>query len=97
MNPLFAVRWASDQVEDEWIRPAVSCRWNDPEGEMALDDTAMREALLERLIGEMTQLAASSRTAEQHLRLIDLSLARLASQMERLEGRQDVVVEQRRG
>lgn len=96
-NPLFAVRWAQDQIEDEWIRPAVACRWNNPEGEMAIDDAAMREALLERLIGEMTQLAHASRTTEQHLRLIDLSLARLATQMERLEGRPYVVVEEHRG
>lgn len=85
INPLLAVRWAGDQIEDEWIRPAVGCEWFCPEGgRMALDDDGMREALLERALAELAHLRQSDMVLERRLALIDGHLERLVVRIDGL-------------
>lgn len=75
-NALFAVRWAADQIENEWIRPAIGCRWSSPEGEMGIDDEPVREALLEQVLAELTQLVQGIRVMEHRLMSLDSRISR---------------------
>lgn len=82
---LFAVRWASDQVLDEWIKPAIGCEWFCPEGErMAMDDEPMREALLERVLAGQTQLEHRMMILDDRLRRIEVHQAMIDRNIERL-------------
>lgn len=82
---LFAVRWASDQVLDEWIKPAIGCEWFNPEGErMAIDDVEMREALLERLLAGQTQLEHRMMILDDRLRRIEVHQAGIDRNLERM-------------